>query len=56
MMIFAKPYPFSSPSAASAVILDRNSNGRIEWKVKGSKQSYHDWQQARAAKVGGGHE
>lgn len=56
MMAFAKPYPFSSPSAASAVILDRNSNGRIEWKVKGSKQSYHDWQQARAANAGGGHE
>lgn len=47
-MRFVKPYPFSSPSAASAVILDRNSNGRIEWKVKGSKQTYHDWQQSRA--------
>jgi hypothetical protein len=44
---FAKPYGFSSPSAAAAVVLDRNS--RTEWKVKGSKQSYHDWQQARAA-------
>ncbi len=49
MMTFTKPYPFSSPSAAAAVVLDRNSNGRTEWKVKGSKQSYHDWQQARAA-------
>ncbi len=48
---FAKPWPFSSPSAASAVVLDRNSNGRSEWKVKGSRQqSYHDWQQAQAAK------
>lgn len=46
---FAKPWSFSSPSAASAVVLDRNSNGRIEWKVNGSKLSYHDWQQARAA-------
>ena len=56
MMTFAKPYSFSSPSAASAVILDRNSNGRTEWKVKGSKQNYHDWQQARAANAGGRHE
>lgn len=48
---FARPYPFSSPSAAAAVVLDRNSNGRTEWKVKGSKQSYHDWQQARAART-----
>lgn len=53
-LTFAKPYSFSSPSAAAAVVLDRNSNGRIEWKVKGSKQSYHDWQQARIAAEGAG--
>lgn len=47
---FAKPWSFTSPSAAAAVVLDRNSNGRTEWKAKGSKQTYHDWQQARAAK------
>ena len=46
---FAKPWSFNSPSAAAAVVLDRNSNGRIEWKVKGSKQTYHDWQQVQAA-------
>ena len=48
--LFTKPYPFKSPSAAGAVVLDRTSNGRIEWKVKGSRQTYHDWQQAQAAK------
>lgn len=47
--LFAKPHSFSSPSAASAVVLDRNSNGRTEWKVKGAKQTYHEWQQARQA-------
>lgn len=47
---FDKPWSFNSPSAAAAVVLDRNSNGRIEWKVKGSRQSYHDGQQAQAAK------
>lgn len=46
---FEKPWPFKSPSAAAAVVLDRNSNGRTEWKLKGSKQTYSDWQQARAA-------
>ncbi len=46
--VFAKPYSFRSPSAAAAVILDRNSNGRAEWKLKGSQQSYHDWQQAQS--------
>lgn len=48
---FARPWSFTSPSAAAAVILDRNSNGRIEWKVKGSSQTYHDWQQAQAVKT-----
>jgi Domain of unknown function (DUF4357) len=47
MHVFAKPHAFNSPSAAAAVVLDRNSNGRTEWKVQGSKQTYHDWQQAR---------
>ena len=47
---FVKPWAFNSPSAAAAVVLDRNSNGRTEWKVVGSKQTYHDWQQEEAAK------
>jgi len=47
-LLFVKPWSFSSPSAAAAVILDRNSNGRTEWKVRGSKQTYHDWQEAQA--------
>lgn len=47
---FARPWSFSSPSAAAAVVLDRNANGRLEWKVKGASQTYHDWQQAQAAK------
>ena len=45
---FTKPWSFRSPTAAAETVLDRNSNGRIEWKVKGSRQSYHDWQQAQA--------
>jgi len=49
---FAKPWPFKSPSAAAAVVLDRNSNGRTEWKVKDSKQTYHDWQQVQAIQLG----
>jgi hypothetical protein len=47
---FARPWSFTSPSAAAAVVLDRNSNGRLEWKVKGASQTYHDWQQAQATK------
>jgi len=45
---FAKPYAFKSPSAAAAVVLDRNSNGRWEWKLVGSKLTYHKWQEEKA--------
>ncbi|MEX3015500.1 GIY-YIG nuclease family protein [Gymnodinialimonas hymeniacidonis] len=47
-MRFVKPWGFNSPSAAAAIILDQSSNGRERWKVKGSKQNYHEWQQAIA--------
>ena len=45
---FPRPYAFRSPSAAAAVVLDRNANGRTEWKVVGSKQTYHEWQEEKA--------
>lgn len=47
MYVFVRPYSFSSPSAAAAVVLDRNSNGLAEWKVKGDKRTYHDVKQSR---------
>jgi hypothetical protein len=51
---FVKPYSFSSPSAAAAVVLDRNSNGLTEWKVKGEKRTYNDVKQARISADGAG--
>lgn len=45
---FARPWSFSSPSAAAGIVLDRNANGRTEWKVEGGAQSYHDWQTQQA--------
>ncbi len=45
---FVVPWAFSSPSAASAVVLDRSSNGRTEWKVVGSKLTYAEWQEQNA--------
>lgn len=50
---FTQSYPFKSPSAAAAVVLDRNSNGRAEWKVVGSKLTYHQWQEQKARSAGG---
>jgi hypothetical protein len=38
--------PFKSPSAAAAVVLDRNSNGRTEWKLAGTKVTYDEWQKS----------
>ncbi|WP_336070624.1 GIY-YIG nuclease family protein [Nitratireductor rhodophyticola] len=41
---FTTSFAFRSPSAAAAVVLDRNTNGRTTWKVEGRKLTYHDWQ------------
>ena len=41
---FSHNQVFASPSAASAVIFGRASNGRIEWRLQGSKETYADWQ------------
>lgn len=45
---FKSAHKFRSPSAAAAVVLDRNSNGRTEWKISGEKKTYHEWQEQKA--------
>lgn len=47
--VFVKDHPFTKPSAAAAVIQGRNSNGRRDWRVAGTNQTYGDWQENRAA-------
>jgi hypothetical protein len=42
-LIFTHDQVFGSPRAASAVVLGRNSNGRLEWRVKGTKSTYAHW-------------
>ncbi|WP_417430962.1 GIY-YIG nuclease family protein [Kiloniella sp.] len=49
---FEEDYAFSSPSAASAIIFGRADNGRTSWKVKGSNQTYADWQEAQVDEQG----
>ena len=54
---FTKDTAFQSPSAASAVVLGRNDNGRVSWCLKGTEKTYADWQEeqvAAVAKDGGG--
>ncbi|MHC8392286.1 GIY-YIG nuclease family protein [Pseudomonas sp. LB3P93] len=46
---FADDYAFNSPSAAAAVVLGRNANGRTEWTVQGSGQTYAAWQDQQIA-------
>lgn len=41
---FTHDVVFASPSAAAAVVLGRNSNGRLEWKVAGTTTTYGQWQ------------
>lgn len=45
LLEFAEDTPFSSPSAASAVIYGRADNGRLSWRVKGKNITYADWQE-----------
>jgi hypothetical protein len=42
---FTEDVAFSSPSAASAVILGRSDNGRLSWKVRGTQTNYAAWQE-----------
>ena len=44
---FTENYAFGSPSTASGVIAGRTSNGRREWKVKDTGQSYGQWDEGR---------
>lgn len=52
-MVFTRDHVFASPSAAAAVVLGRNSNGRLEWKVQGSGVSFGEWQESLLASVNG---
>lgn len=51
---FTCAHAFKSPSAAAAVILDRNSNGRREWKVVGERLTYHEWQERKTSQENAG--
>ncbi|MEB0001677.1 GIY-YIG nuclease family protein [Cryobacterium sp. 10S3] len=41
---FVHDQVFASPSAAAAVVFGRTTNGRTEWKVRGTGVSYGAWQ------------
>lgn len=49
LSVFSTSYGFSSPSAAAAIVQGRPANGRIEWHVRDTLQTYHDWEAAKLA-------
>lgn len=53
-MLFTDDVAFASPSAAAATVLNRNANGRTEWKVAGTGQTYEDWQAAQLPRTDDG--
>jgi hypothetical protein len=48
---FSRDVPFSSPSAAAAVIYGRNANGRTSWLIAGSRKTLKDFQVEKAEAV-----
>ena len=48
---FTVSYAFSSTSAAGAVCNGRSTAGPIAWKVKGTRQTYKEWEAASLADV-----
>lgn len=52
-LVFARDVPFSSPSAAAAVIYGRNANGRTAWRIKSTGQTLKDYQNQLADAASG---
>jgi len=51
LLSFTQDVTFTSPSAASAVILNRNDNGRSSWRVTPSGKTLAEWQNEQAARA-----
>ena len=47
LAIFTQNYAFPSPSAAGAMLNGRATNGQVEWKLKGTRKTYREWEAAR---------
>jgi hypothetical protein len=49
---FVQDVAFPSPSAAANAVLARQSNGRTEWKVRETGETYADWHEAKLNHAG----
>jgi len=52
MLVFADNVAFDSPSAAAAVVLGANTNGRVAWKTADTGKTYADWQDLQLKMAG----
>jgi len=50
-LVFTEDVAFSSPSAAAAVVLGRNTNGRRVWKTADTGETYQQWYEKKLAVV-----
>lgn len=48
---FTENVYFTIPSAAANTIAGRSSNGRTEWKVMDTNQTYREWQELEIQKA-----
>lgn len=46
--VFTESIAFNSPSAAAAVVVARNTNGRTDWLMRDTRQTLGAWQEERA--------
>jgi hypothetical protein len=51
LLVFTEDVPFSSPSAAAAVVYGGSQRGTTAWKVKDTNQTYLQWQEQKLASV-----
>lgn len=51
-LVFSEDVAFNSPSAAASVVMARASNGRKNWQLEATGQTYADWQDAKLAALG----
>ena len=42
--VFTQDVPFRSPSTAANIVGGASLNGRVVWKIKGTKKTYAEWQ------------
>ena len=55
-LVFQEDVPFSSPSAAAAVVYGGNQNGRIVWRTQDTGLTYQQWQEQKLISASSGPE